>query len=170
MQVSDRSIPTSFEKNDKFRVIAWLNPNIEHEYALENRGEAIGVYAVCSFNGEKIWKYMAKDEVLAFKKFSKGWDTAYSPWNASNDPELNMWRKTIIKQLSKNLSLTEEVYTAIAEDNKEASIEDFHKNQLARPSTNLGDLLLSTPDPLPVDDMVQPDAQDASIPPVNPTK
>ena len=41
-----------------------------------------------------------------------------------------MWRKTVIKQIAKNLSLTEEAYKAIAVDNEEASIEDYHQNRL----------------------------------------
>lgn len=79
-------------------------------------------------------KYMSKDEVLEFKKFSKGKTEEYSPWNPKNDPELNMWRKTVIKQISKNLSLSAEVYEAIAKDNEESSIDDYHKNSLLEQS------------------------------------
>ena len=58
-----------------------------------------------------------------------------------------MWRKTLIKQIAKNLSLTEEAYKAIAIDNEEASIEDYHQNKLLeqakRPTeTTASDLLL----------------------------
>lgn len=135
--------------NDRFKVTSGLNPNIEHEYALENRWDPIWVYVVCSVNNEKIWKYMWRDEVLAFKKFSKSaWSTS-SPWDPKNDPELNMWRKTVIKQVAKNLSLTEDVYSAIAEDNKDWDIEEYQKRSLVenmtRPSTNLEDLFNNPP-------------------------
>ena len=91
---------------------------------------------------------MAKDEVLEFRKFSKSGTSEYSPWNPKNDPELNMWRKTIIKQIAKNLSLTEEAYKAIASDNEESSIEDYHKNamleQAKRESTSLESILITS--------------------------
>ena len=95
---------------------------------------------------------MSKDEILVFKKFSASasakeqWQRDSSPWNPDKDPELNMWKKTLVKQISKNLSLTEEIYSAIDEDNKESSIEDYNKRamieQAQRPSANLEDLLL----------------------------
>lgn len=91
---------------------------------------------------------MSALEVLEFKKFSKSKDPTFSPWNQSNDPELNMWRKTVIKQIAKNLPLTEEVYQAIAVDNEESSIEDFQKNSLLdrskRPSEASIENLLNT--------------------------
>lgn len=93
-------------------------------------------------------KYMSKDEVLEFKKFSKGKTEDYSPWNPKNDPELNMWRKTVIKQISKNLSLSAEVYEAIAKDNEESSIDDYHKSSLLeqskRPTEHTVESLLQT--------------------------
>jgi recombinational DNA repair protein RecT len=45
-----------------------------------------------------------------------------------------MWRKTVIKQISKNLPLTEEVYKAISTDNEESSIEDYHKTSMLEQS------------------------------------
>lgn len=98
---------------------------------------------------------MSAEEVLAFRKFSKSanakeeWARAKSPWNEANDVELNMWRKTVIKQISKNFSLSEEVYSAIVEDQKESSIEDYQKNtyleQSKRPSEMSVESLLSNP-------------------------
>lgn len=92
---------------------------------------------------------MSRDEVLEFKKFSKSGSSEYSPWNPKNDPELNMWRKTAIKQVSKNLSLTENAYSAIAADNEESSIEDYQKQSMVdhaiRESTSLEELLTPSP-------------------------
>lgn len=134
------------KKNDHLRVTGWLNPNIEHEYALANRGDAIGVYVVCTLNGQKLWKYMAKDEVLAFKEFSKSKASEYSPWNPKNDPELNMWRKTAIKQISKILPKTPELILALEKDNDDSDLVENAKNQMLdrakRPSEwNVSDLL-----------------------------
>lgn len=134
------------KQNDEFELSSGFDVNIIHKYPRSSRGEAEGVYAIAKIEGEKIIKYMAKDEVLEFKKFSKSANSDFSPWNPKNDPELNMWRKTAIKQLAKNLPLTEEISKAISDDNEEASITDYHKNamieQATRESTELASLLL----------------------------
>lgn len=123
------------KEKDTCEITSGMDQNILHKYPLTARWEAIGVYAIAiDKNGEKIMKYMSKDEVLEFKKFSKGKIEEYSPWNPKNDPELNMWRKTVIKQISKNLSLSAEVYEAIAKDNEEGSIEDYHKTSMLEQS------------------------------------
>lgn len=119
------------KENDICEITSGMDQNIVHKYPLSSRGKAIGVYAIAvDAEGTKTMKYMSAEEVLEFKKFSKSKDSTFSPWNQSNDPELNMWRKTLIKQISKNLPLTEEIAKAIAVDNEESSIEDFQKNSL----------------------------------------
>lgn len=94
-------------------------------------------------------KYMSIDEAMEFKKFSKSKDSTFSPWNPANDPEGNMLRKTVIKQIAKNFPLSEEIYSAISEDNKESSIEDYQKNtyleQSKRPSEMSVESLLANP-------------------------
>lgn len=83
-----------------------------------------------------------------------------------------MWRKTVIKQIAKNLSLTEEAYKAIAVDNEEASIEDYHQNRLLeqakRPSDASASALLLTSLPKAQetqesDMMDMPDTQEESV-------
>lgn len=123
------------KENDTCEITSGMDQNILHRYPLTSRGQAIGVYTIAiDKNGEKTMKYMSKEEVLEFKKFSKSAWSDFSPWNPKNDPELNMWRKTVIKQISKNLPLTEEVYEAISKDNEESSIEDFHKTSMLEQS------------------------------------
>lgn len=80
---------------------------------------------------------MSKEEVLEFKKFSqsskyppKDGQKDYSPWNPENDPELWMWKKTCLKQLSKTLPQNEALATAIAEDDKEADIKEYIQEQI----------------------------------------
>lgn len=144
-------------KNDEFWVYGGLDPRIEHKYALEARGEPVWVYVVATINGEKIWKYMAKDEVLAFKKFSKSangqYGDKYSPWNPENDPELNMWRKTAIKQLSKILPKNEEIYKVLDSDNSDGDIKEYQERELLehskRPSeASVADLLKPSEKPM----------------------
>lgn len=123
------------KENDTCEITSGMDQNIIHKYPLTSRGQAIWVYTIAiDKNGEKTMKYMSKEEVLEFKKFSKSASSDFSPWNQKNDPELNMWRKTVIKQISKNLPLTEEVYKAIATDNEESSIDDFHKTSMLEQS------------------------------------
>lgn len=87
-------------KNDKFKEYKGTDPKIEHEVAPGDRGEPIGVYACAKVNGETIFLFMKKDQVMKIKSMSKAKDSKYSPWN-SNDPEMWMWKKTAIKQLAK---------------------------------------------------------------------
>ena len=82
---------------------------------------------------------MAKDEVLAFKKFSKSangqYGDKYSPWNPDNDPELNMWRKTAIKQIAKILPKNEEIYKALDNDNDDSDIKEYTEKQMIEHAT-----------------------------------
>lgn len=73
---------------------------------------------------------MGADEILAFKEFSKSKDAKSSPWDPKNDPEYNMWKKTIIKQISKTLPQTEQLSKAIAYDNEDGDIKEFVRNQI----------------------------------------
>ncbi len=100
---------------------------------------------------------MAKDEVLAFKKFSKSangqYGDKYSPWNPENDPELNMWRKTAIKQLSKILPKNEEIYKVLDSDNSDGDIKEYQERELLehskRPSeASVADLLKPSEKPM----------------------
>ena len=119
------------KENDTCEITSWMDQNIYHKYPLTSRGQAIGVYAIAiDKNWEKTMKYMSKDEVLEFKKFSKSAGSDFSPWNPKNDPELNLWRKTVIKQIAKNFAMNEQISSAISEDNKEGSIEDYHRTSL----------------------------------------
>lgn len=82
------------------------------------RGEAMGVYAIAELkSGAKKWKYLSKETIMKFKEMSQGATSDYSPWNAKNDPELWMWRKTAIKQLWKELPKIGTLSQAIAIDN-----------------------------------------------------
>lgn len=121
------------KKNDTIKIISGMEPRIEHEYPLGDRGEPIGVYVWAFLNGNRMFKYMSKSEVEEFKKFSQSASGKYpdsSPWADDKDPEKNMWRKTCLKQLSKMLPMNEDIYKAIAEDNKESDIEEYAKKTL----------------------------------------
>ncbi len=115
-------------KNDK---TSFINGELKHEIDLglsnDERGEAIGAYVTITFRGSENTRYMnAKDIMAHGAKFSKSFDPKgkYSPWNEENDPELHMWRKTVLKQLSKYVPKNENINRAIALDNKDSNLSD----------------------------------------------
>lgn len=112
-------------KNDKFQMV---NGEIHHEVDVfsDDRGDAIGAYVIVELQmGGKVYKAMSKKEILAIgSKFSKSYSTSFSPWNAAQDPELWMWKKTVLKQCAKLVPKNETIFKAIAEDNKDSNIEE----------------------------------------------
>lgn len=125
-------------KNDKF---SYVNGVINHEIDIfqsnKERGEAIGAYAIATVNGAEISKVMNETDIINYGvKFSKSYDAKgkYSPWNPVNDPELWMWKKTVLKQLAKLLPKNETINIALAEDNKDSRMSDVVK---LRDSSNL---------------------------------
>lgn len=114
-------------KNDKFTII---NGSMLHEIdpfkTREERGAAMGAYAIIvTQSGGKVEKFMRADEILSMgKRFSKSFGSQFSPWDAVNDPEGWMWRKTVLKQAAKLAPKNETINLAIAEDNKDSSIAD----------------------------------------------
>jgi len=112
--------------NDEFDYQSGLNPNLIHRpKVFEDRGNAIGVYAVATLpSGERAFKVLSKEDIMKFKEFSKSKNSDFSPWNPKNDPELSMWRKTAIKQLAKFLPKNSAVFEAIAKDNVDSRISE----------------------------------------------
>lgn len=112
-------------ENDRFD---YTNGVITHspDVFAPDRGEAIGAYVIVKLqSGENISKVMKKDDILAIgKKFSKTYNADFSPWKEKNDPQLWMWKKSVLKQLAKLVPKNETIYKAIAEDNKDSNIED----------------------------------------------
>lgn len=111
---------------DIFEYEEGLEPKLVHKPNVmsSDRGEAIGCYAIATLKGgHKQFKVMNKDEILKIKDMSKAKNSDFSPWN-KNDPELWMWKKTVIKQLAKMLSKNEDVMKALEEDNKDSIVSN----------------------------------------------
>lgn len=115
-------------ENDIFKQV---NGEIYHEVNLtksfEERGKPVGAYVSVFFRGQKNTYYMNGKDILDHgQKFSKSFDVngKYSPWNIANDPSLHMWRKTVLKQMSKYLPKNEIINKAIALDNRDSVISD----------------------------------------------
>ncbi len=119
-------------ENDSFKISMGTNAGIEHninpKMSKKQRWEIIGAYVIVKYKWEQIYKYMHKDDILEFRdKYSqsyKGKGKDYSSWNETNDPELNMWKKTILKQMMKYLPKTPQLQVATEVDNKEAPFDE----------------------------------------------
>lgn len=122
--------------NEEFEEISGSKPDYIHKKKKPNeRGEPAGVYAVAFLkdSDNPIIKVLWKEELEDFKKISQGaYKAVYkdgkptgekeenenSPWNSTDkDPQRWMWRKTVIKQLSKMLPKTTEIEKAYHVDN-----------------------------------------------------
>ena len=68
---------------------------------------------------------MSKKEILAIaEKFSKSYKSDFTPWKESNDPQLWMWKKTVLKQCSKIVPKNETIYRAVELDNRDSIVSD----------------------------------------------
>jgi len=111
-------------KNDFFEV---ENKKITHRPDhFSDRGEAIGAYVIVRLgSGGEVSEVMSAKDILAMgKKFSKSFGGDFSPWNENNDPQLWMWKKTVLKQVAKLVPKNETIVNAIAEDNRDSIISD----------------------------------------------
>lgn len=122
-------------KNDVFR---YVNGELYHEIDIlksnEKRWEPVACYVVAKVNWQEMTRLMNGEDILKFKEFSKSKLSEYSPWN-SNDPELNMWRKTVIKQIAKTLPKNESFAKAIEKDNSDSIVSE--KKILETPSDEI---------------------------------
>lgn len=112
-------------KKDKF---SYKNGVLKHspDVFAEDRGEPIGAYVIVRLGtGGSVTKLMSKKEILEIgQKFSKSFNSDHTPWNVENDPQLWMWRKTVLKQIAKMVPKNEAIVTAIDADNKDSIIAD----------------------------------------------
>jgi recombination protein RecT len=116
-------------ENDSF---SYINGIITHspDVFSDNRGKTRGAYAIVVLGtGGIIPKVMSAKDIMAMgQRFSKSFTNKDSPWSGDKDPEKWMWKKTVLKQVAKLVPKNEEIFKAIAEDNKDSNIEnDGHR-------------------------------------------
>lgn len=111
-------------ENDTFEYEEGLDSKLVHKPTIfgKSKGKVVGVYAIASVNGQKLFKVMSRDEVMKFREFSQSKSSEYSPWNEKNDPEGWMLRKTCIKQLAKILPKNDSLMRAVEKDNQDSVI------------------------------------------------
>ncbi len=102
-------------ENDFFDYSFGLNPVLVHKPAKEERGEVIGAYAIAKNKivGEKLFVYLAKDEIEKVRAASKAGQSEYSPWQKWYE---EMAKKTAIKRLAKLLPLSIDVQKQLSTD------------------------------------------------------
>lgn len=90
-----------YEKDDFQVVLGSENPRILHKPSMEaDRGPLRFVYAVAKMkNGQKVFRYLNRKQVMARKAKSEAKGSNYSPWNGPF--EYQMWIKSAIDELSK---------------------------------------------------------------------
>jgi len=115
------------KEKDIFKNILWTDPKLIHEVnsklSKAERWKTIWCYVVVKMNWESTYKYMNIDDILKFRDFSQSYNwkwKEYSPWNEKNDPEDNMKKKTVLKQMMKYLPKNDTLAKAVELDNKES--------------------------------------------------
>jgi phage RecT family recombinase len=106
---------------------SYVNGDLQHnpDVFSDKRGEPKGAYVIIELPaGGKVTKVMSARQILGIaQKFSKSY-SGFGPWSKGQDPELWMWKKTVLKQASKLVPKNETIFKAIAEDNKDSVIAD----------------------------------------------
>lgn len=112
-------------ENDEFSLEnGVVSHKVDPRKGRKTRGAAIGGYIRAVLpSGETIYKYMNAEDILDHaKRFSKAFNKDDSPWKESNDPELHMWKKTILLQMKSTMPKNSELLRAMEEDFKDSTV------------------------------------------------
>lgn len=112
-------------ENDEFSLENGIvSHKIDPRKSKEARGKAIGAFVrVVMPSGEPVFKYMNGEDIISHaRKFSKAFTKSDSPWNEANDPELHMWKKTVLLQMKSTLPKNDELVRAMEEDFKDSTV------------------------------------------------
>ena len=102
-------------ENDEFHYEFGLEPVLEHKPAIKDRGDAIAYYAMFKTkDGGYGFEVMSVDDVkLHAKKYSKSYDSSYSPWATNFD---EMAKKTVLKRVLKYAPLKSDFMRQVSAD------------------------------------------------------
>jgi recombination protein RecT len=122
--------------NDEFHFEYGLNEDLKHIPALKDRGEVIAYYAYAKYkDGGHTFLVMSKEKVLEHaKKFSKSYFNGKfsGPWETDFDA---MAKKTVLKQLLKNMPLSIEIQRAIE------TTDETVKTELSKDMTEIESII-----------------------------
>ena len=88
--------------NDTFEVTKTDETRFTHKPNFVNRGEPVLAYAFAKYRGELILRVMNRQEIEEVKAMSDSKNSNFSPWNTR---PLEMWKKTVLRNLFKLLPL-----------------------------------------------------------------
>lgn len=102
-------------ENDEFHYEFGLEPKLEHKPAIKDRGDAVAYYAMFKTkDGGYGFEVMSVQDVkLHAKKYSKSYDSAYSPWTTNFD---EMAKKTVLKRVLKYAPLKSDFARQVTAD------------------------------------------------------
>jgi recombination protein RecT len=102
-------------ENDEFHYEFGLEPKLEHKPAIKDRGDAVAYYAMFKTkDGGYGFEVMSVQDVkLHAKKYSKSYDSAYSPWSTNFD---EMAKKTVLKRVLKYAPLKSDFARQVTAD------------------------------------------------------
>lgn len=108
-------------RNDEFRYSYGMQGELHHRPAIEKRGEPYAYYTYAQMkNGAYAFKVMSREDCIAHgKKYSKTYDAKSkqfmpnTPWDSSLDA---MCKKTVLRQLMKELPKSVEIQRAVTMD------------------------------------------------------
>ncbi len=119
-------------ENDRFRY--WVDQNgvqvlFEPDFFSVSRGEPIGAFAMAKFkDGDLAVEPMTREQIMDVKNVSPAAKSEYSPWNGPF--EMEMWRKTVIRRLSKSLPMSNETQEIIDRENDIIGMENKPKSKI----------------------------------------
>ena len=113
-QIKSVTAETVYE-NDEFHYEFGLEPKLEHKPAIKDRGDAVAYYAMFKTkDGGYGFEVMSVQDVkLHAKKYSKSYDSAYSPWTTNFD---EMAKKTVLKRVLKYAPLKSDFARQVTAD------------------------------------------------------
>jgi len=113
-----------YEKDE----FAFVNGKVNHhpDVFSQDRGKAKGAYVIVRLGtGGEVCKVMSREDILEIAEtFSKSYKSTKSPWQEESDPQLWMWKKTVLKQTAKLVPKSDILFQAISEDNRDSNIEE----------------------------------------------
>lgn len=108
--------PQTVYENDEFHYQLGSEPKLEHIPAMKDRGKPIGYYAVwknAKYESEGFYFMSREDVEKHAKKYSKSYNSSFSPWTTSFD---SMAEKTVVKRALKYAPISVETAAVMASD------------------------------------------------------
>lgn len=111
-------------ENDNFDIELGVDPKLTHKPEFNgDRGDIVLVYGVITYtNGNKRFDWMNKKDVYSLRARSKSYKSDFSPWKTD---EAEMWRKSILKRMSKMEKMPMDKIMGLASDERIIPIDAF---------------------------------------------